>query len=205
MGDRVSEIMALLQQIVDMVDAGDHPMFSKKIALDEDELIGILDKLRLAIPEEVERANKVLADQENMVNRAKVEAQKIISEADDQAKKIVDGAKAKEELALRDSEIVKTAESIAKELAERASERANQSKAEADAYCVQTRTETLQYLDSCLSYLDGELKRLNGEVSKLTGLIDSAVTNFNETRGNIAQEIAKQQRASEEEPETEKE
>ncbi len=199
MNNKVSEIMALLQQIVDMVDNGSHPLFrSKQIALDENELISILDQLRLAIPEEVERANKVLADADNILNRAKVDAQNILTEAEEQANKIEEGAKAKEEMMLRDSEIVKNAEAVANELADRADETAKQRKAEADAYCVQTRTSTLEYLDNCLSYLDGELKRLNGEVQKLSGLIESAAANFYETRTNIAGEIAKQKNGAEE-------
>lgn len=192
MDNKIPEIMELFDRVVEIIGHGSHMPFSSKVSVPEDELLDVLDQMRSAIPEEVERAGKILADSEQMLADAQSQAEAIVAEAEEKAEQIVNGAMAQKETLLNQDAMVREAEAIAKELKENSEALAAQIKQEADTYSTQTRGDALKYANDVLGYLEGTLK--------------SAMTSISGDRNNVVTEMKKFHKDEEEKtPEEKKE
>ena len=115
MENKVPEIMELFDKVVDIIDHGGHVPFSKKVSVPEDELYDVLDQLKSAIPEEVDRAGKILAHSEELIAEAESKAAAIVAEAEGRAAAIVEEANSKKAALLNESTLVHEEEAIAQE------------------------------------------------------------------------------------------
>jgi len=176
--NKTSDITMLFDKLIELVDHGSRTIFGNKVSVPETELLDLLEELKLAIPQEVDRANKILQDSEGYICRAKEEASQIIEKANAEASEIVENAKIEKENILRHDDLVQEAEEIAKELRKNAEDIASQAKVEADAYSAQTRKDALKYADQVLGYLESTLQ--------------DATTNIGNNRGSVADELSKQ-------------
>lgn len=172
----------LFDEVYDMVEAARKVPFMDKIMLNEDDLVGILDDLKKAIPQEIKTANDVLEEQKNIVNKAYADADHIVQEAKAEAARLISVAEAEAEAKLQQEEVVKQANAVAEEVKAEVAQYAEERKAAADAYAEQVRrdadsyvlrvkTECLDYSESMLVYIDETLK--------------SAVKNLEENRASI--------------------
>lgn len=177
MDNKIPEIMELFEKVVDIIDHGSHVPFSKKVSVPEDELYDVLDQLKSAIPEEVERAGKILAQSDELIVEAESKAAAIVAEAEGKAAAIVEEAKSKKETLLNESTLVHEEEAIAQELKANAEAVATQIKVDAEAYAGQTRADALKYASDVLSYLEGTL--------------NNALTSISGDRSNVQMELSK--------------
>ena len=173
----------LFDEVYEMIDAAKKVPFMDKIMLNEDELIGILDELKKAIPQEIKTANDVLEEQKNIVSNAYADADRIVQQAKEEAARLINVAQAEAEAKLQQEEIVKQANAVAEEIKAEVAQYeqdtkaaaetyAEQVKRDADAYALTVKSECLDYSESMLAYLDQTLK--------------SAVKNIEENRATIS-------------------
>lgn len=172
----------LFDEVYEMIDAAKKVPFMDKIMLNEDDLIGILDELKEAIPREIRTANEVLEEQKNIVNKAYADADQIVQQAKEEAARLISVAQAEAEAKLQQEEIVKQANAVAEEVKAEVAQYeqdtkaaaeayAEQVKSEADKYALTVKADCLDYSESMLAYLDQTLK--------------SAVKNIEENRASI--------------------
>ncbi len=136
------DIQHLVDRLEDLIDEGRHIPFSKFTLIDEERMLEIIDQMRISIPEEIEKAARVLAQRDRILAQANEEAARLVQMARERGDQMID----------RES-LVQLAKSKADKIIEAANAEADNITQDADQYV----------LDS-LAELEKRLHRLLGEV-----------------------------------------
>lgn len=112
--------------------------------LDEDELMDLLDQVRLNLPEEIKQANWTVQEQQRLISEAHAEAARIMARANERA-----------EAAVSDQEILRRAERQSQQTVRDAQSRSEQIIREAESYAL----EQLKQLESHLGRTLATVKR----------------------------------------------
>ena len=87
--------MSRIEQIIDEIeeyveDAKQYPLSSSKIIVNKEELNELITELRLQIPEEVKQYQKIIQNQDAILNDARNQANAIVGEANKLTEQLVD-------------------------------------------------------------------------------------------------------------------
>ncbi len=127
-------VIDLVDQLEELVTTGRRVPFTAGVVVNEDELLELIDRTRLGLPDELVQARHLLEDQRRVVVEAQQEAERILSRADTEAQRLIDEAHARAAVMVGDHEIAEQARTHAATLLAEAEERAAKTCAEADAY-----------------------------------------------------------------------
>lgn len=106
----------LIDMLYDMVnDAKNAPLSSEKCIIDREEALDLLDELRAALPNELQRAKDLIQAKGDYVNSAKREVERMMQQAEYDAKSKVS-----------DSEVLVAARERGREIIQRAEDRSNE-------------------------------------------------------------------------------
>ena len=111
------------------------PRFAGRSLVLKDEFLELLDKIRLTLPPEVKKADKIISEREEYIKKAREEAERIIREATQRAEQLLS-----EHYLIREAE-----------------EEAERITATADEYARQVRAELSQYVNGILNKLENHL------------------------------------------------
>ncbi len=111
------DTLELINELEDIIDKGVAVPFSGRCLLDKEELLEILQEIRLKLPTDLEQAKWIKAERQNIINDAKKEAEEIVKRANDQLVAMID-----------ENEITKKATLAATEIMEEANAEANAAK-----------------------------------------------------------------------------
>jgi cell division septum initiation protein DivIVA len=121
------DIQHLVDRLEELVDEGRHVPMSKFTLIDEERALEIIDQMRISIPEEVEKANRVLAQRDRILAQANEEAARAVQLARERTDEMLD----------RDA-TVQAASNKASNIIEAARQEADAITAEADQYVLDT-------------------------------------------------------------------
>ena len=79
-----------LNRIENLVASASHLPLTGKAVIEEEDLVKLVEDLRKDLPQELEQAEKIMQDKENIIRIAQDEADKIIKQARLQAEQLVD-------------------------------------------------------------------------------------------------------------------
>jgi cell division septum initiation protein DivIVA len=74
------ELDDLIDEIEDALAEGRRVPFSGRLLVDEDRILDIIDRMRVAIPEEQKRARRIVQDQERLIAEAQARVQQVLEE-----------------------------------------------------------------------------------------------------------------------------
>ena len=74
------EIDDLIDEIEDVLAEGRRIPFSNRLMVDEERLLDIIDRMRVAIPEETKQARRIVQEQERLLSEARERVQQALSE-----------------------------------------------------------------------------------------------------------------------------
>ncbi len=117
------DIQHLVDRLEDLVDEGRHLFGTKYTLIDEERALELIDQMRISIPEEIEKANKILTQRE-----------RILAEAHEEAARIVQQHRERAEQMIEDQATVQAAQQRADSIKESARQEAKRITAEADQY-----------------------------------------------------------------------
>ena len=117
------DILHLVDRLENVVHESRTIPFSRKLLLDEDRLIDIIDQMRVTIPDVVKTAQKVTSERDRQIAQAQEEAERI--------RKL---AKAESRAILENDQITKGAHIRAEQIMEEAERQAAKTRADADNY-----------------------------------------------------------------------
>lgn len=126
---------------------------SKKLAIDSETLLELVDQLRVSIPQDISEADEVLRKREDLLNQSLGEAKRIRASAETELRSRIG-----------ESELVKEAEKEASAIAEEAEEKAQQILDVAETQAATKRTSADRYAQEQLYKLEEEVSRLLGTV-----------------------------------------
>ncbi len=130
------DIQHLVDRLEDLIDEGRHIFGTKLTMIDEERALEIIDQMRISIPEEIEKAARVLAQRD-----------RILAQANEEAARIVQLARDKGDLLVDREAMVQAAQSRAANIVEQARQEAEQITREADSYVVETLSRLEQQLN----------------------------------------------------------
>jgi F0F1-type ATP synthase membrane subunit b/b' len=134
------DIQHLVDRLEDLIDEGRHMPFSKFTMIDEERALELIDQMRISIPEEIEKASRVLAQRDRILAQANEEAARIIQQAREQGLQLLDK-----------EATVQAAQSRAANVIEQARQEAETVTAEADRYVMETLARLEQQLTKALN------------------------------------------------------
>ncbi len=123
--------------------------------IDPEKLLGLVDQMRLAVPQGVQDAQEVLERREQIVSQSLKDAQRIKAAADTESRIRLDESEMVKEGRKRAEEVIEEAQVKAQRLLEQVQREANNRRAGADQYA----KESLHKLEQEISAILGAVQR----------------------------------------------
>jgi cell division septum initiation protein DivIVA len=123
------DILHLVDRLEELFNESRPIPLTNNVVVDEDRMLDIIDQMRVAIPEQVKLAEKLLAERD-----------RTLAQAQEEANRTVNLAREKSEGLLERDSIVEAAQSRADQIVEQAHLDAEATRREADQYVLETLT-----------------------------------------------------------------
>ncbi|MCP4362557.1 MAG: hypothetical protein GY796_31515 [Chloroflexi bacterium] len=146
------DIQHLVDRLEQLLNESSRLPLSAYILVNEDRIYNLIDQMRVAIPEEVKRANRIVSDKERMLAQANEEGERIRDLAKQEAN----------ELVKRDS-IAMSSQQRADNILERARRDANALRGDADVYVVEVLSKLEEDLLRSLAVVRNGLTKVHVE------------------------------------------
>jgi hypothetical protein len=127
-------VIDLVDQLEELVSTGRRVPFTAGVVVNEDEVLELIDRTRLGLPDELMQARHLLEDQRRVVLEAEQEAERILTRAEAEAARMVAEAEARVAVMVGDHAIAEQAREHAAAVLADAEERGAKTCSEADAY-----------------------------------------------------------------------
>jgi len=83
------DVLVLLDRLEELVGVGRRMPFSTRVMVEEEEFLELLDRIRGAVPREIQQAQRVVEERSDIITSAQQEAAKILDMARSQAEYII--------------------------------------------------------------------------------------------------------------------
>lgn len=133
------DVLNLLERIEDIVEDASKLPLSNKIMIDKEEILEVINDIRLKLPDEINRASWVAKERQRILNEAQNEAEELMEKVKEQQRILID-----------ENEITRHAKQSANQLLQEAELKANAMKE--GAY---------NYSDEILSKLQDKIRDIN--------------------------------------------
>ena len=124
--DTAVDIFYLLDSLEELVSIGKRFPFSGKVMVDENEFLALVDQLRIAVPNEIKQAQRVIR-----------ERQAIIAEAHGEAVRILDAARTNAEYFVSEDGVLQEARLKGEAILQSAEQERNYALGQIDAYALE--------------------------------------------------------------------
>jgi SNF2 family DNA or RNA helicase len=137
------DILQLIDRLEELFNDAKAVPFTHNVVVDEDRMLELIDQMRIAIPEEVKKAQQVMAQRDRVMAQAQEEANRTLQLSRDKAEQMVE----------RDI--------IVQEAQRRAEQILAQARNEAEV----TRVETDNYVVDTLMQLQDQISKMSNQVA----------------------------------------
>ena len=137
------DILQLIDRLEELFNDAKALPFTHNVVVDEDKMLELIDQMRIAIPEEVKKAQQVMAQRDRVMAQAQEEANRTLQLARDKSDQMLQK------------------DMIMQEAQRRADQIVSQGRAEADA----TRADADNYVVDTLMQLQEQIAKLSNQVS----------------------------------------
>jgi cell division septum initiation protein DivIVA len=131
------DILHLVDRLEELFNESRPIPFTHNVIVDEDRMLDLIDQMRVAIPEEVKKAQQVLAQRDRILAQSQEEATRTLALAREKSSELTEQS----------------------HLVEAAKERAREIYAQAEAEAEKTRREADKYVMETLARLEAQLER----------------------------------------------
>lgn len=149
----------LIEMLEDVIHEATRVPFGKKSMVDVDKIADIVSDMRMVLPMEIQQAQKVVLDKNNIIADAKREAESIIRKAEQRRAELIEESDVMKEARRRATEVISSAQSRSNDL----------------------RASTNEYADKMLQRVEelfitdlNNLKLLRGSINGVQNGIQSA-------------------------------
>ncbi len=143
------DIQHLVDRLEDLIDEGRHIWMTKLTMIDEERALEIIDQMRISIPEEVDKANRVLNQRD-----------RLLAQANEEAARIIDLAKEKGETLIQRDAITQAAQNRAANIIEQARQEADTIRNDADSYVLDVLREFETHLLKTLTVVRNGINKI---------------------------------------------
>ncbi len=143
------DILELVDRLEELFNESRAVPFTHSVLVDEDRFLDLIDQMRVTIPEEVRKAQQLLAQRERILAQAKEEAQRTIQLAQQ-----------KREEMLSEHRLVEEAQRKARQIIAQAETEAERIRREADQYALESLEKLALQLDRMLTEVQNGIRVL---------------------------------------------
>ena len=146
------DILHLIDRLEEAVKGGKHLPFSNLRLVDERRIWPLLDQMRISIPDEVRRAERIIREKDRTMAQAYEEAERIVALARNEAARLT-----------AEHTIAQAAEARATAIRERAEREAESIRSGADDYAFDVLCKLEQELKRALTVIENGIRTIQAE------------------------------------------
>jgi cell division septum initiation protein DivIVA len=147
------DILHLVDRLEELIFSESRSIsFLHSVIVNEDRVVDLIDQMRVSIPEEIKKAQQILAQRDRILAQAQEEAARTIAIAREKSDQMVD----------RDS-IAEAAHARAEQIIEQAGYDIEKTRREADEYVLQTLTNLESEMDRILTQVRNGIRTIQSE------------------------------------------
>lgn len=161
----IIDIINVIDRLETLITTSKTVPVSGNIILDKKKAMELVDQMRLSIPQEVKAAEEVLAQKDQIVNQAMVEARRTKSNAEQEYHQRID-----------QNDLVLSAEARAQETLRDAEQRATRMLTQSEAESSSRRSDADAYALRSLRTLEQEITAIAGSIRKGIDLLAGQTT-----------------------------
>ena len=165
------DILQLIDRLEELFNESKAVPLTRNVMVDEDRMLDIIDQMRIAIPEEVKKAQQLLSQRDRVLAQAQEEANRTL------------------ELARQKSDQLVTKDTVAQEAQRRADQIIAQARVEAE----NIRADADDYAMNSLTQLEAELERITNQVTNGIRLLSDEQSRREPTSASVSQAESKEE------------
>lgn len=146
------DILHLVDRLEELFNESRSIPFTHNVIVDEDRMLDIIDQMRISIPEEIKKAQQLLAQRDRILAQAQEEANRTLALAREKSEMMVD----------RDS-IVSAAQARSEQIIAQGKIEAENTRREADEYVLDTLTNLEMEMERILTQVRNGIRSLQNE------------------------------------------
>ena len=149
------DILHLVDRLEELFNESKPIWFTHSVVVDEDRMLDLIDQMRITIPDEIKKAQQLLAQRDRVLAQAQEEANRTIALAREKSEKLVE----KDPTTL-------AAQVRAEQIINQARQESEQTRRDTDEYVVQTLTAMQIELEKSLNQVKNGIIALQTEKRK---------------------------------------
>jgi cell division septum initiation protein DivIVA len=130
------DLLSALNELEELIETSGKIPLTRKVMMNEDRLLDLLDRIRTTIPEEIRQAKWIIQEREKVMNDSQKEAMRLLDDAQKQVEKQAD-----------ESEVARKAKEVADDIVARAEGKADELRQGAISYADDVLTNLMESLD----------------------------------------------------------
>ena len=149
------DILHLVDRLEELFNESRPVWFTHSVIVDEDRLLDLIDQMRITIPEEIKKAQQLLAQRDRILAQAQEEANRTIALAREKSEKLVEK-----------DPVTQASQARANQLVEQAKIECEQTKRDADEYVIQALRSLETELEKSMTHVKNGIMALQVEKPK---------------------------------------
>lgn len=146
------DILHLVDRLEELLNQSRPLWFTHNVIVDEDRMLDLIDQMRVAIPEEVKKAQQLTAQRDRLLAQAQEEANRTIAIAREKGEQLVE----------RDA-IVQAAQGRSEQIIAQAQIEADKVRRDADEYVLETLTRLEMEMERTLTQVRNGIRAIQSE------------------------------------------
>lgn len=137
------DLLSALNELEELIETSGKIPLTRKVVVNEDRLLDLLDRIRTTIPEEIRQAKWIIQEREKVMNDSQKEAIRLLEDAQKQVEKQAD-----------ESEVTRKAKDMAEEIVLKAENKAQELREGARSYADDVLTNLVESLNKLTSQIE---------------------------------------------------
>ncbi len=146
------DILHLVDRLEELFNESRPIWFTHSVMVDEDRMLDLIDQMRVSIPEEIKKAQQILAQRDRILAQAQEEANRTIQLAREKAEQMIE----------RDA-IIQAAHARAEQIIQQARMETESTKRDADEYVLESLSRLEIELEKMLNQVRNGVRALQSE------------------------------------------
>ena len=149
------DILQLIDRLEELLNESRPLPFTHNVIVDEDRMLDLIDQMRVSIPEEVKKAQQLMAQRDRVIAQAQEEANRTVNLARDRSNELVE----------RD-QVVQAAYTQAEQIKAQAHADGEAIRREADEYVLETLRSLEMEMERAINQVRNGIRTLQDEAPK---------------------------------------
>jgi vacuolar-type H+-ATPase subunit H len=149
------DILQLIDRLEELFNESKAIPLTRNVMVDEDRMLDIIDQMRIAIPEEVKKAQQLLGQRD-----------RVLAQAQEEANRTLDLARQKADQLLSKDMVMQEAQRRADQVLAQARAEAENIRADADDYVIQSLTQLQEELERISNQVNNGVRTVKEEQAR---------------------------------------